>query len=248
MLILFLNPWQPIWSAKFIRAQISNDELIICNLIVSGWTRTMMEVWRKRSSWRVASKMTSCRRCWPPTWPRRWGALTKSDWVGRRPWTWCKICECARLSVIFAGASTCILVHLTPNKLGPTWMIARRLFSIPLQCSSDWPDFTMWILTSSASLSVTIDQPVGSSLLWSISWSCKNYHPLSSLYCIANTSQPGLATTLLTMYFFSQYCRQYPQEIFSTILSTTYFLSGLCVWRIYVYFLIICYDIWRYIS
>jgi len=59
------------------------------------------------------------------------------------------------------------------------------------------------------------------------------------------TSQPGPATTLLTMYFFSQYCRQYPQEIFSTILSTTYFLSGLCVWRIYVYFLIICYDIWR---
>ena len=88
-LLFFGNPWQPIWSAKFIRAQISNDELIICNLIVSGWTRTMMEVWRKRSSWRVASKMTSCRRCWPPTWPRRWGALTKSDWVGRRPWTWC---------------------------------------------------------------------------------------------------------------------------------------------------------------
>jgi len=49
------------------------------------------------------------------------------------------------------------------------------------------------------------------------------------------------------MYFFSrQYCRsEYPQEIFSTILSTTYFLSGLCVWRIFVYFLIISYDIWR---
>lgn len=66
------------------------------------------------------------------------------------------------------------------------------------------------------------------------------------LRCIASrTSQTGPATTLLTMYFFSQYCRQYSQEIFSTILSTTYFLSGLCVWRIYVYFLIICYDIWR---
>jgi len=77
--------------------------------------------------------------------------------------------------------------------------------------------------------------------------SCKNYHPLSSLYCIARTSQSGPGTTLLTMYFFSrQYCRsEYPQEIFSTILSTTYFLSGLCVWRIFVYFLIISYDIWR---
>lgn len=80
----------------------------------------------------------------------------------------------------------CIYMYFSafnPKKLGSTWMVARRLFSIPLQCSSEWPDFTMWILTS-ASLSVAIDRPVGSSW-WSINCSCNNYHPLSSLYCIA---------------------------------------------------------------
>lgn len=152
-----------------------------------------------------------------------------------------RMCTCERC------LRRCIYMYFSafnPKKLGPTRMIARRLFSIPLQCSSDWPDFTMWILTLRVSLSVAVDRPVGS---------CRAGQSIDLvtiiihfLPCIASrTSQTGPTTTLLTTYFFSQYRREYPQEIFSTILSTTYFLSGLCVWRIYVYFLIICYDIWR---
>ena len=143
-----------------IRAHISCDELIIY-LIVSGWTRTMMEVWQKRSSWRAAFKMTSCRRCWRPMWPRRCRPK-KSDFGSNESpglGVHLRMCTCER------DLRRCIYMYFSafnPQKLGPTWMIARRLFSIPLQCSSDWPDFTMWILTS-ASLSVAIDRPTGSS-------------------------------------------------------------------------------------
>ena len=143
-----------------IRAHISCYELIIY-LIVSGWTRTMMEVWQKRSSWRAAFKMTSCRRCWRPMWPRRCRPK-KSDFGSNESpglGVHLRMCTCER------DLRRCIYMYFSafnPQKLGPTWMIARRLFSIPLQCSSDWPDFTMWILTS-ASLSVAIDRPTGSS-------------------------------------------------------------------------------------
>ena len=60
------------------------------------------------------------------------------DWVRRRPRTWCtnlRMCTCERGLI-----RSCIFMYFSafnPKKLGPTTMIARRLFSIPLQRSSD---------------------------------------------------------------------------------------------------------------
>lgn len=189
--------------------------------------------------------MTSCRRCWPPMWPRRW---PPKEWLGQtKAPDLVYICECTRVSVVFAGASTCILVHLTPKSWGRRgWLLGGYFL---FHCSVRVTDRTFLCeSTNIAHLcpSQLIDQLAPAGAGQSIDLVTIIIHFLP---CIASrTSQTGPATTLLTMYFSSQYCRQYPQEIFSTILSTTYFLSGLCVWRIYVYFLIICYDIWRYIS
>ena len=96
-------------------------------LIVSGWTRTMTEVWQRRSSWRVVSKTTSCQRCWLPTWRRNLPEWSPGLGVQHL---------CARVSGIFMYFSA-----FNPQTWGR--MIAGWLFSIPVQCSSDWPDFTI---------------------------------------------------------------------------------------------------------
>ena len=214
-----------------------------------------MEVWRKRSSWRAAFKMTSCRRCWPPTWPRRWGP--NKEWLGRtKAPDLVHICECARVSVIFAGASTCILVHLTPKSWGRRgWLLGGYFL---FHCSVRVTDRTLlceYKLHPHLYPSQLIDQ-----VCWSINWSCNNYHPLSSLYCIAGEPArlvPGQHCWQCTFSrnivdnvrkkYSPQYCRR------RTFYQDCVFEEYMCIFSLYVmiydgiyhkismYFLITCW-------
>jgi len=108
----------------------------------------------------------SCLRCWPPMLPRRWPPSPRKsdDWVRPRRRTWCtdlRTCTCER------DLRRCIFMYFSafnPKKLGPTTMIARRLFSIPLQRSSDWSDLTLWILTSPIRRNWSTGQSAGQSI------------------------------------------------------------------------------------
>ena len=139
--------------------------------------------------------------------PTKWSGHTKAlDLV--------HICGCARVSVIFAGASSCILVHLTPKSWGR--MIARRLFSIPVRCLSDWQEFSMWMWTcehvnmwacehvnmwACAHVNVNTNIRISirrdcltswSSRCWSTNWSSCKTIIIHSLRCIGSwTSQSG---------------------------------------------------------
>ena len=182
--------------------------------------------------------MTSCLRCWPPMWPRRWGALTKSDWVGRRPWTWCTFANDLR---------RCIYMYFSafnPKQAGADVddCYAAIFYSIAV---FEWLTGLYYVNTNIIRISIRRNWLTSSG-----QWIDLVRIIIHFLRCIASRNQPAwsrhnIVDNVLFLAILSAIC---PQEIFSTILSTTYFLSGLCVWRIYVYFLIICYDIWRYIS
>ena len=64
------------------------------------------------------------------------------------------------------------------------------------------------------------------------------------LRCIASRNQPAWSRHNIVdnVLFLAILSTISARNILHNIVD---FLSGLCVWRIYVYFLIICYDIWR---
>jgi hypothetical protein len=100
----------------------------------------------------------------------------------------------------------------------------------------------MWILTS-AFLSVAIVWPVGLAAAGQpIDHLVKQLS--STLFVVLDREPASLARSrniVDNVLFLAILLTITTKEIFSTILSTMYFLSGLCVWRIYVYFLITCW-------
>jgi len=131
----------------------------------------------------------------------------------------------------------CVFMYFSafnPKKLGPTMMIARRLFSIPLQRSSDWPDFTLWILTR-----LYPSQLIDWSARWSTNWPSCKLSFFVVLHCVGQPDWPAqlhcwqctfscnIVDNIRKKYS-QQYCRWH------TFYQDCVFEEYMCIFSLYV--------------